>query len=229
MDFQATLIPVLAGYWVLTQTFVFKCGYEQKNYYRIFLESAILGGMMLAVAWSLNRLGLALSSRDMLGTADWLRYSQDVWHILAPFEFSSTIALLVIVALVTPRIINWRISDEEASNRWALDDETARDKLLREALEGLKLVEISLANGRSFVGFVSADPRRLEDLERDVAILPKLSGYRDQETHRLVITTDHLDEDDNFQVALKLEEMTSISHFNIDSPYVQWEVTRLHR
>lgn len=101
-------------------------------------------------------------------------------------------------------------------------NETPRGWLLRRSFERGTLVEVSLGNGQSHIGFVSSLSRF--DFERDVALAPDLSGYRDPATRKLVITTEYDDQDDEFRIVCRLEEVTSVSHFDPLSRYVEWAI-----
>ena len=101
-------------------------------------------------------------------------------------------------------------------------NETPRGWLLRRSFESGTLVEVSLGDGQSHIGFVSSLPRF--DFERDVALAPELSGYRDPETLKLIVTTEYDNQDDGFRIVCRLEEVTSVSHFDPFSRYIEWAI-----
>lgn len=53
MQFGFALVPVLAGYWLLTRTHLFKHPYDTKTHHRVVFEPAIVGGGLLIVSWVL--------------------------------------------------------------------------------------------------------------------------------------------------------------------------------
>ena len=64
------------------------------------------------------------------------------------------------------------------------------DLLLQDALDASTLVELSIKNGKTYIGYVTEkDIDSVSDA--DVGLVPILSGYRDNETRRLVITTNY--------------------------------------
>ena len=95
--------------------------------------------------------------------------------------------------------------------------------MLRVAFEQGQLVEVVLANGQAFVGFVTTSPA-VAGFEGDLALAPELSGHRDPVTHRLSLTTHYDDVEDDFRIVLLLDELTAISHFDPASPFVDWNV-----
>lgn len=220
MHFEFALVPVLAGYWVLKRTHLLKHAYEQKTHYRVFFEPALAGGSLLAVAWLLARL---LGVFFVQGSS--LACIGDVWRSVAPFDHAAVLLLTVVLALVIPPIVNNSVSKEDAANRWAVENETARGKILRESFEEGALVQVSLANGQFYIGFVEGEPTA--DFEGDVALAPELSGYRNNE-HALIITTEYEEQDDDFRVVLLSDEMTSVSHFDPFSRYAEWNILKVN-
>ena len=176
------LVPVLAGYWFLSHTHVLKRAYSDKSNYELFFASAIYGGGFFVVAW-ISVATFQLFCPDCLG---WIG---EAWCRIAPFNHSGVLALTVALACAGSVGTNVRISDKEAAARWAVENENRIGWILRESLERRRLVEVSLTNGKSYVGFVvDEDPG---GWERDVALLPVLSGYRNSRTRRLVLTKNY--------------------------------------
>ena len=87
-------------------------------------------------------------------------------------------------------------------------------------MEEGKLVEVVLAGGESHIGIVGTSPSF--DFEGDVALAPALSGYRDSETHKLFITTDYAEQDDDFRIVALLHKVISVRHFDPSSSNAVW-------
>lgn len=115
--------------------------------------------------------------------------------------------------------MNRKIPEEEAAARRALVEESRFGWLLRESLEQGYPVEISTTTRKSYVGFVlDEDP---QGWERDVAILPVLSGYRDPRNLRFRVTANYADllsdeMAENYAVAIAMKEIVSIARFDRD-------------
>ena len=218
MQLELALVPILAGYLFLTQTHLFKYAYKPKTQHRVFFEPAIAGGGLFLVASLLTQvLGELL---DFWGTSASI---EGLWQTMFPFDKADVLVMTVVLSIAIPPILNWRVSDEDAANRWALKNESARGRMLREAFENGKLVEVVLTHGQSFVGFVGRTPR-YSDFEGDMALAPQLSGYRHEATHRLVVTTEYDDQGDDFRVVLMLDEVTFVSDFDPRSRYIDWDI-----
>ena len=218
MSLELALVPVLAGYWVLVRTHLFKYAYEPKTHHRVFFEPAITGLLLLAVAWLLVR-----ALEPIFAPTGSLSCVGDLWKRLEFPPRTPLFATIAFLALLIPPIINARVSNEDALNRWALTNETAKGRLLRIAFEQGQLIEAILTNGQAFVGFVTTS-RSVAGFEGDLALAPQLSGHRDPVTHRLSLTTHYDDVGEEFRIVLFLDELTAISHFDPDSPFVDWNI-----
>lgn len=53
------------------------------------------------------------------------------------------------------------------------------------------LIELSLRSGKSYIGFAEESGITAPNRESDVAIIPLASGYRDEKTRELELTTDY--------------------------------------
>ena len=207
------LVPVLAGYWFLSRTHVFKRAYtDDKSNYELFFASAIFGGVFLMLAWPVaSALGHMASWNACLS---WIPVK---WSEFVPFSHSGAVAITTGIAIASSAITNAIIPDKEAAARWALENESRVGWILRESLERRRLVEMSLTNGKSYVGFVlEEDPR---GWEQDVALLPVLSGYRNERTKRLVLTKNYAVAGRralrNYAVVVPVKEVVSICRFDV--------------
>lgn len=218
-QFGLALVPVLAGYWLLTRTHLFKGPYETKTHHRVFFEPAMVGGALLVVSWFLAAL-MAPLFED--GTS--LASVAQAWNKLFGFNHSAVLALTVALAFTISFLVNLKVNATDAANRWALANETDRSRILRESLEMGVLVEVALKNGQSHVGFVGSFGTSPLDLEGDLALVPELSGYRDPTTHRLVITPEYESAPNGFRIVCIPDEISSVSHFDPDSRYVDWHI-----
>ena len=173
MNTSLLVVPALAGYWVLSRTYITHFIVDRHVGYRFIFETAVVGLAILVVA------------QILVVAAGW----QDAELKWLPFEYAATLTVMVVIALAIPPVVNQIVPADMAAARRAVVDESRFGWLLRESLEKGLLVEISTTTRKSYVGFVlDEDP---QGWERDVALLPVLSGYRDPETVRLRITTNY--------------------------------------
>lgn len=179
MGLELFLVPVLGGYLLLTRLHYTRYDILRKSGYHLFFQSAIAGCVLAGTA----RLMVVLLN-------DGLPCVGAFWKSHVPFDYSGTVALSVLLGLVFLYVANRRYGQEEAERRAAAENGALIELIISESLERRKPVEISLKNGKSYIGF--AFERKIAvSGESDIAIIPIRSGYRHKDTHDLVLTTDY--------------------------------------
>ena len=206
MNTSLLVVPALAGYWVLSRTYILDFVVDRHVGYRFIFETALAGLGILAAAHFLVR----VASHFL----PWVAGLEDGKCAWAPFEHAATLATMVVIALAIPPLVNWKIP--AAAARRAPVEESRFGWLPRESLEKGLLVEISTTTRKSYIGFVlGEDP---QGWEQDVALLPVLSGYRDPESVRLRITANYsrlpAELLQNYAVTIATKEIVSISRFD---------------
>ena len=232
MQYEVALVPVLAGYWVLKRTHLLKHAYSRQSDYRAFFDPAVTGGTLLAASWILIRAASysvdhneSLASFVALVKSVLPTFVVDLAANLLPlFDHAPVLVGTILLALSIPLAANLWWGEDTAGNRWALENETAKGRLLRESLEEGSLVEVSSSNGRSVIGWATTDTAPHHGLEGHVSLSPQLSGYRDPQTHKLVITAEYANTGDDFRIVLLVEDTATVSHFDPESPYTEWRI-----
>ena len=172
------LVPVLGGYLFLTNLHYTRYGVLRKSGYHLFFQSAIAGGVLVAVARP-----VAVLVNDNLPQISALRT-----HYV-PFDYSGKVALSVLLGFILPYGVNLLYGKEEAERRAATESGALIELVISESLDRQKPVELTLKSGKSYIGFVLE--RKIAAFgESDIALIPMKSGYRDKDTHELVLTTD---------------------------------------
>ncbi len=132
----------------------------------------------------------------------------------APFENFDAVVLSFLLAafliwllnyFAKPEYVRRRISERDLKEHGQLID-----WLLQNALESSSLVELSLKGGKSYIGYVTQ--KELDSAsDADVGLIPVVSGYRDNDTRRLVITTSYS------EIILKCgDDSSEFAHLSID-------------
>ena len=217
MEFGFALVPVLAGYWLLTRTHLLKHPYETKTHHRVVFEPALAGAALLVVSWILVSAVAPLFAEGAI-----LACMGDLWRKLFPFPHASVLALTVMIALAFPPLVNRKVDHVTAENRWAAVNETTRGRLLRESFEQGTLLEVVLCDGRSHIGIVGNSPR--PGFEGDIALAAEISGFRDPVTRKLVVNTAYDEADDTFRIICLIDQVVSVSDFDPESPHIDWNV-----
>lgn len=207
------LIPLLSGYLLLRVNSLSRFRLLRMSGYHLFLESALAGA------------GLALSARLIVvlvptGTHPAIDAVATWWTKFAPFDHSGTAALTVLLAILIVAVVNNLVDAHEATRRAARKHGDLIECLLQESIDDDGLVELSTRNRKSYVGFPQESGIGARD-ECDVSLIPLASGYRDEETGKLVLTTSYAEvlgaghaPPERFLVVIPVSEIVSARHFD---------------
>lgn len=175
-------------------------------------------------------------------------FGADLWGIFAPQDpglalFSRTFLL----GLILPWILNGfpptplsREVHARVSRRVIKQYGSGMEKLLYDSIDRVIPVAITLKSHKVYIGWPILapfiwDPRFTSQME-DLSLLPAVSGYRDEETKKLKLTTDYRDVYEaaflekhslsatDFAIVIRLEEIVSA---NLFSPEIDQEVFQI--
>ena len=184
MNLGLFLLPVLAGYLFLTNLYVTRSGVLRDSGYHLFFKSAIAG------------FGLGLLAYMIVFALEFyeLRIG-DPWKSLLPsgvaFDHRHGASVLsVLLGLTIPLVINRFYGREKAERRTANERGDLIELLITESLDRSKPVELSLRNGKSYIGFALSSGMARPG-ESDVALVPTASGYRHKDSQELIITNNY--------------------------------------
>ncbi|MCY3641831.1 MAG: hypothetical protein OXH37_12530 [Gammaproteobacteria bacterium] len=181
MGLGLLLIPALGGYWFLTRYHRTRDSLHRANGYHVVLRSAIAGLVLFLIA-RLTTTVVALYWPDV-GQL-WRRFFFSV-------DYSGTSTLSVVLGFGAPYLLNRFTNRNRAQRELAQHQGNLIELLIDEALDRKMFVEISLSNGKSYIGtpLMNGFPSREY---ADIAIIPAFSGYRDKETQELCISASYM-------------------------------------
>ena len=213
MGLGLLLVPALAGYLFLGWFNGTRYSLPRETGYHVVFKSAIAGAVLFVIARLLAMLANAVT--PALATC---------WNTIVPLDYSGTAAGTFLLAALLPSIFNTfpRFDRFEAQQKAA---EAAGDQISliidQAMLEG-RFVELSLASGKSYVGSPIQGTFGHRD-GGDIALIPIASGYRDNDSRDLVMTTnyapaikDQLSERavDDLRVAFPMRDIASARLFD---------------
>ncbi|MCZ0945197.1 MAG: hypothetical protein OXJ53_19260 [Gammaproteobacteria bacterium] len=114
------------------------------------------------------------------------------WKAIVPLDYSGTTAITIMLAALLPLTLNLlpRFDQFQAQRKAAMAAADQISLIIDQAILESRFVEVSLASGKSYVGSPIQGTFGHRD-DGDVAIIPVASGYRDNETQALVMTTNY--------------------------------------
>ena len=163
---SALLVPALAGFVLLFGTHLFRYWLNRQGGYKLLFVTALAGAVLLALA------------RGVVVFVGKERVPQS-WYDYAPFEMSETVALSLLIAIVCAFLINCVCGRPKAARLVSRNTGDLVECLLEDCLERNGLVELTMSNGKAYIGFPRESGLTVTG-ESDIAIVPLASGYRDE-------------------------------------------------
>ena len=203
MSLDVLLVPALGGYWLLTHLHYTRFRAVRESGYHVLFRAALFGGILFAVSEAL--LFLLVQPFPQV---------QDTLDSIFPGAYYDSAVLSVALGLTVPLVGNRFYPAKRARIRVAQEVGDLVELILSDSIDGQKPVELSLRNGKSYIGS-AVDSGIGRHGETDVSIIPMASGYRDKDTQELRITTHYT------PVILRLQEQTpgfSVDDFRVVIP-----------
>jgi hypothetical protein len=225
-DAAAFLLFVLSGAFV----FLYRCHYT--SYLAARTEGRQLLFRVGAAASCLLLLSYALLAvGEVLLPEPIVSWTKQTWTALfsafgVPFlyVYLGVFVLGPVLAFIANRLYDADKASTMAIRRYG----TETEKLLLQAMESGALVSVTMENRKVYIGWPAYSP----DLRHEASqfrILPAVSGYREEGSLELRLTTQYLDiyerirqgqmshlKADDFEVALPLEKVVSANLFSLD-------------
>lgn len=197
------VVTVIAGYWFLTKAKSTRYGIFRQSGYHLFFNAAFWGIVLFFFGWLLSSVWRASYPKI-----------DDFLEKYSPFENFDAVFLSFLLAafliwfvnyFAKPESVRKRISERNLKSHGQLID-----WLLQSAMESSSLVELSLKDGESYIGYVTQTEMDTVS-DADVSLIPVMSGYRDNDTRKLVTTTTYS------EVILKCgDEGSEFDHLSIE-------------
>ena len=179
MPYNLLLLPLLGGFLFFHLTHYFRFGAQRLDGYRLLLQTAVAGTCLTALARLINLVFELIFGVNAVDRA---------WAYFAPYTFSGTSVLSLLLGPLAALIWNLFIDKEEAKDIEIRKHGNAFTQLLLRAQKEDLLLSITLENRKWYVGWVAESPN-LDPQELYFRLLPYKSGYRDQSDLNTVYTT----------------------------------------
>ena len=189
MPYNLFLIAVIAGYFILSYSQLFKYNIQRFSRERILFES-ILAGFLIIVSGFIFRIifdfltcgkiiPLLLNCLNKFP----IEKPQYFWT----FIFSSLISILL--AWFSNWVIIRYYSENDQIIRAVDKNGDEIEKLFKDSAINGNLIQVTLKNDKVYVGFCEEIP--IPKKTNYLKLSPYLSGYRHKDTKQLTITTDY--------------------------------------
>lgn len=182
MNIEWLLIPTISGYWFLFRNYSTHYRVQRASGNHVFFQSAFVGILLLILARLIVLVVSACIGVDLDTTTH--------WQHLAPFPYSATALCCLALGISLPPLRNAFTTKEDAVTKYFLDRGLLTEVLFTTSMGEQKLVEITLSNRKSYIGLISEFGISPQG-DSDVCLIPMASGYRDEKTLELVLTSQY--------------------------------------
>jgi len=187
MPTNLLLLPLVGGYWFLHTLYYTRLRSQRLDGYRLLVESALMGIVLVVVA------------RPLVVGANACSCVRSTWVLLAPQDipYLGTALAASVLGFVLPHSLNiildrtgW-LTKQEANYKSIMRHGSHLLRLLHSASAQEKPVSVTLDNNKVYIGLVAGAPN-LEPHDAHLSITPFFSGYRVNETLELRLNVDYL-------------------------------------
>lgn len=179
MVFNLLVLPLLGGFFFASHCNITRASIKHIDGYRLFFQSALWGLLFLLIGHTICYYGCINYSDAVARFHDFLSQAHMGKSIIA-----------LVIGIVLPFIVNVFYGKEKWTKKEISRYGDHFDELLLRAFEEEKLVQISMQNGKVYVGRTLQAFEPLSGFEY-VKILPVQSGYRHPIQHKVTFTANY--------------------------------------
>ena len=136
--------------------------------------------------------------------------------------FLMACTLSVALGRLTPVLLNLALTVRNEQALWEAAAENELEEFLLDALAQVKSIAVTLTTGKVYVGNVLTTPEPRTE-RKVIALLPLMSGFRDDDGGKVVFTTFYdqfypdgdVHASDDFRLILPVDKMASLSFFDV--------------
>lgn len=209
MGLGLALWPTLAGFLLLILARSSRYWAMRQSGYHLVFASALTGVFLFAVSrllvvWLTGKFPVA----------------ECFWSSFAPFEHSGAVGLSFALAALGGFGWNLCVARDRLriAKKAALRSGDVIEWVLQHAADNEAFVEVSLKSGKSYIGLVRESGISGRQREPDIALIPLASGYRDNATRELKITSDYSNGIFKFQRSRKRFQGFTYEDFRVVLP-----------
>lgn len=217
MPWNLLILPLVAGYFLLTKCYVFKFHQQRLDRQRLIFESILLGIAIMVVTYILREIFFAV-----LPNFSNLIYSYSPFDI--PYALTSFFTITVSILFTV--IYNWFSTDKEWIKKSIKDVGNEFEILMMWSFTEKSLLQFTLDNGKVYVAYVKELP--IPSISNYIRLIPFISGYRDSQqevhytTHYLSVYDEYISkgkvtniEELNTDIVLDITNIIGVSNFDL--------------
>ena len=217
MPYNLFIIPIITGYFILTNSSLLKYNSQRLSRNRILFESIFIGITLIGLGFILRGIVQSITTGFIENLVGFLQFIPfDKPNYFWTFCFSCSIGILFFIIL---EIIILKFYSKDDAIIWAVNkhgDEL--ESLVKNSVLNGQTIQLTLKNNKVYIGFCEETP--IPQKTNYISISPILSGYRDNETKKLTITTDYFRVVDEFINDIEQKEGKDLEKITLNTDIV---------
>lgn len=216
MVYNLLLIPIITGYFILTNSSFFKYNSQRTTRSRILFESLTIGLFTIGVGF------LIRTCIDL--------YCPKINNFL--FEYLSKVPIekpmyfwtfllscfICISVFIILELIIFRFYSNRDAIAWAVNKNgNELERLVKDSVLSGTTIQVTLSSGKVYIGFCEETP--IPQKTNYLTISPILSGYRDAQK-KLIITTDYFKVVEDFIKKIEKDEGVLLDEITLNTDIV---------
>lgn len=180
----------MAGYIILSYSYIFKYTTQRYSQHRLLFECIFTSVILVFIAFITRAVLDYFLPAVTPAIVNFLQYIP-----VRKTDYLWTSVFIFLISCLLVPVSNYIVRKrykKDAPIRWAIDksgDEI--EQLFKRSFEEGVLMQITLKNNKVYIGFCEVIP--IPQKTNFLTLTPILSGYRENETKKLIITTDYFE------------------------------------
>jgi hypothetical protein len=219
MPWNLLLLPLVAGYYIFTKSYLFKFRQQRLDQQRLIFESIILAVIASIITYLLRLFYESITSVEF----------QQLIYKAIPIKstYAGTSLCVLLLSIGFTEISNLFLDEKKRVTKAIKSIGNEFELLLESSFTENKLLSFTLDNGKIYIAWVKELP--IPSVSKYVRIIPIISGYRDDQknvvftTHYLSVYAEYIQEgrvksieELDTDLILNSDNIVTVSFFDID-------------
>lgn len=217
MPWNLLILPLVAGYFILTRSYFFKFRQQRLDSQRLVFETVLIAIVVACTTYGVRILvGFIPFFQGML---NWI---YDQFPIKTPLLGTSIATIFIAFVFTQLGNLLYRSKEKEFIKRAIKNVGNELERHLEISYTEDRLLQITLSNGKFYIGWVNELP--IPSVSNYIRLLPAISGFRNEHKELVLqriiwmpinsFWKKNPDETLNIDIVLGLKDITSVSFFD---------------
>lgn len=220
MPWNLLILPLVAGYYLLTRSYLFRFKQQRLDRQRLIFESVLLGVVLVVFTYILRFIGESFPP-----TKEIILVLYSFIPIKTPYAGTTFATLLIAFVL---HAANYILKKEKFVKKAIKDVGNEFELIAKSSFTDKNLLQFTLDNDKVYIAWVKELP--IPSISNYIRVIPAFSGYREDKGKEVVFTTQYLSvyaeyikegkaqriDELNTDLIITLDNIVAVSFFDID-------------